>query len=211
MSYRGDYPASNPAGHSPRYSVRNPENYLGGHPASYRTGYLPENPASSREDCLHSNSADYSADCSGNRRERNPENNLESNGAGYSESYSVDSLPNCSASYLESFDPRPVCREAAGARLLQLDNLADGLCLSLRLGFSYKVHARCQPPHIVGARCEVYYLPPADVEQRACGLRFVTCGLRQEQDVADGRRMHTVARRPEIRGVPRAVPATANS
>ena len=40
--------------------------------------------------------------------ERNPEDNLESNGTDYSESYSVDSPPDCSASYPESFDPRPV-------------------------------------------------------------------------------------------------------
>jgi len=124
MNYAVNFPERNMAGHSPRYSVRNPENYLGGYRASNWSGYLPENPASSREDCLDSNSADPSADCPDNRPERNPENNLESNGAGYSESYSVDSLPDCLASYPESFGPRPVCRGAAATELLQLDDLA---------------------------------------------------------------------------------------
>ena len=81
------------AGHSPRYSVRNPENYLGGYSISYRAGCLPENPASCRAGCMDSDSADYSADCPDNRPERNPESNPESNGAGYSERYSADCLP----------------------------------------------------------------------------------------------------------------------
>jgi len=81
---------------------------LDGYPASYGAGYPPENPAGSGEDCLDSNSASHSADCPDNRPGRNPESNRESNGADCSDSYSVDSPPDYSRSYPESFDPGPV-------------------------------------------------------------------------------------------------------
>jgi hypothetical protein len=120
-------PESRPTGYSPSNPVRNPESYLDGYPASYGARHPPENPAGSGEDCRESNSADYSADCPDNRLERNPESNLESNEAGYSESYSADSLPDCLASYPESFDLRPVSRSAAATTSLQFDDLAHGL------------------------------------------------------------------------------------
>jgi hypothetical protein len=159
-----NHPTGNRTGYSPGNPVRNPESYLGGYPASYLAGYPPENPTGSGEDCPDSNSADYFADCPDNRPERNRGSNRESNGADYSESYSADSPPDCLASYLESFDPRPVCREAAATRLLQLDDLADSLCLSLVLSFPHKVYAGCQRPHIIRAEMKVQYLPAADVQ-----------------------------------------------
>jgi hypothetical protein len=156
--------AGNRIGYSLSYLVRNSESYLGGYRASYRSGYLPENSASSGEDCRDSNSADSFADCPDNRPERNPESNLVSNEADYSESYSGDSLLDCSASYPESFDLRPVCRGVAASALLQLDDFADGLCLSLSLGVAHEVDARCQHPHIIRAGMKVQHLPTADVQ-----------------------------------------------
>ncbi len=102
------HPAANRAGHSLSYPVRNPANCLDGNPASYRAGYSPENPTSYWESYRDSNSAGYSADCPDNRPERNPE----SNRADYSESYPADSLPGCSESYPEGFDPRPATEPA---------------------------------------------------------------------------------------------------
>jgi hypothetical protein len=163
------YPESNRAGYSPRYPVRNPAGYLGGYPASYRAGYLAENLVSYPAGYPDSNSASSPADCPDNRLERNPESSRESNGADYSESYWADSLPNCLAGYRESFDSRPVCRAAAGTKLVQLDDLADSLGLSLRLGHPHKVHSRCQRPHIIRAGMKVQHLPAAAVEQRGFG------------------------------------------
>jgi hypothetical protein len=152
VSNRATHSASNPAGYSPRHWVRSSENYSGGYRVSNWSGNLPGNPASSREDCLDSNSADPSADCLDNRPERNPESNRESNGADCSESYLVDSLPDCLASYPERLDPQPVCRSAAATTLLQLDDLADGLCLSLCLCFADEADAGCQRPDSRGHR-----------------------------------------------------------
>ena len=157
---------SDQAGYSPRNQVRNTESYVGGYPASFWAGHPPENPASSREDRVDSNSARYSADCPDNRGERNPESNWEDNGADYSESCSVSSLPDCLASYPESFDSRPACRAAAAIWLLQLDDLPDCLWLeACGLGlFPHEVHARRQPPHVIRAGMEVEHFPPADVQ-----------------------------------------------
>ena len=107
-----NHPASNRASPSPSYLVRNPVNCLDGNPVSDRAGNSPENPASYGESYSDSNSAGYSADCPDNRSERNPESNRESDKADCSESYSVDSPPDYSRSYPESFDPRPVTEPA---------------------------------------------------------------------------------------------------
>jgi hypothetical protein len=121
-SYSEDCSGGNPEGYLPGYLEGN----SGVNPDGYRAGYSPRNPESSRGDCPDSNSAGRS----GNRRENCPESNSES----YPESNSKDCLPGYSEDYSGNFDPRPFCCKAAGAQLLQLDNLTDGLCLSLRLG-----------------------------------------------------------------------------
>ena len=111
-----NYPESNRTGYSLSYRVRNPVSYLVGYPAGYRASYSPENPTSYWENCWDSNSSGRSEIRPDNRRERNPESNRQSNGADCLQSYSADSPPDCSASYPESFDPKPVCRATSGAR-----------------------------------------------------------------------------------------------
>jgi hypothetical protein len=153
VNYAVSYPAGNRAGCSPGNPVRNPESYLDGYLACYRAGYSPENLASYSGNYRDSNSADHSAHCPDNRRERNAESNRESNEVDYSEIYLVDSVPDCLASYQESFDLGPVCRAAAGTMLLQLDDLADSAELEacgLRL-FEDEVHSARQCPHTIGA------------------------------------------------------------
>ena len=115
-----NYPVSNRADYSPRYPVRNPAGYLDGYPVSYWAGYLPENLVSYPVGYPDSNSAGYSANCGENRPGRNPESNRGDSWADYSESYWVDSLPDYWEDYSGSFDPKSVCRAAAGARLRSL-------------------------------------------------------------------------------------------
>jgi hypothetical protein len=161
-----DCSGGNPGGYPPRrpegYSEDNPEGNADGYPARYWAGYSPMNPESSREDCQDSNSAGHS----GNRRDNCPEGNWES----HPESDSEDYLPGYAESYSGSTGHRPFCRKAAGAQLLQLDNLTNGLCLGLRLSLPHKVHTRCQRSHIVRPRLQVQYAPAADVEQTARDL-----------------------------------------
>ena len=108
-------PASNGAGYSPSYPVRNPESDSSGYPANYGAGYSSENQASSGEDCPDRNSASPSADCPDNRPERNPKSNRENDAADNSpddsESDLVDSLPDCSASHVPGFRRHPAGRE----------------------------------------------------------------------------------------------------
>jgi hypothetical protein len=109
--------------------VRNPESDSAGYPACYWADYLPGNPVSYSGSYWDRNSAGYSADCPVNRPERNPESNWESNGADNSpdssESDSVDSLPDCSASYLPGLSRRkrrfhPALRDTGAAERMGL-------------------------------------------------------------------------------------------
>jgi len=176
--------ASNRTGYSLSHPLRNPESHVGGNPASYWMGYSPEYPASYGEGYRDSNSAVRSADSPENYSESSSESTLPGNLMGNSqdcwESYPADSLAGC------SWDSRcgSVNRSDAGGPLLQFDDLPDGLCLSLRLGFSHKVHARCQRANIVRPRFQVQHLPSNRIRQPAWSLRPVACGSCQQQHSA---------------------------
>jgi hypothetical protein len=123
------------------YSGSYPESCRGSYPENYGENYSPGNPESCGGSYRESYSAGSSPSCWEDSSGDNPGSNWGSN--------SEDYPPDYWAGYSGDSNSGPVWRTTAATGLLQLDDLADSVCLSLRLRFPHKVHPRRQRPHVI--------------------------------------------------------------
>lgn len=166
----GDYPAD--------YPVRNLEIYLAYYSVSYRASYPERNSASYSKSCGESNWENSPSDCPENCPASCPESNLPSNEAGnplsYSEINPADSPANC----LGNSRPSAACRSTVRFSpplptpysrlpvfLPRHHDLANRSHVPRPSSLAPdEIHPRRKHPHVVRARLQVQYLPPADVQ-----------------------------------------------
>ena len=177
----GDYPGGYSGGSSESYLDSYSEDYPEGYPPRYSESYPGSSGESCPEDCSRNCPENRSGDDSGDSRGGNPENCPESSWEGSSLCSPARSSAGSELLQLDDFGAEAGTGfqhidaggpgRVPGPGLLDEDDLSDGLCLSLRLGFSQKVHARAETADVIRARPQVHHPPATDVEQAAWSLR----------------------------------------